>query len=48
MELDSSNTSIGHIHLHVSNLVKVKKFYHDILELNHTATLPGAIFLCCK
>jgi catechol 2,3-dioxygenase len=37
-------TSIGHVHLHVSNLAKAKKFYYDILQLNHTATLPGAYF----
>jgi catechol 2,3-dioxygenase len=38
------NTSIGHVHLHSSNLSKAKEFYHDILELNHTSTLPGAYF----
>jgi catechol 2,3-dioxygenase len=41
-------TSIGHIHLHVSNLVTAKKFYHDILELNHTATFPGAYFFAAN
>lgn len=38
------NTSIGHIHLHVSNLTKAKKFYDEILGLNHTASFPGAYF----
>ncbi len=38
------NTSIGHVHLHVSNLIRAKKFYHDILGLNHTASYPGAYF----
>ncbi len=42
------NASIGHIHLHVSNLAKAKKFYHDILELNHTATYPGAYFFAAN
>jgi catechol 2,3-dioxygenase len=37
-------TSIGHVHLHVSKLGKAKRFYKDILELNHTATYPGAYF----
>ena len=39
------NTSIGHVHLYVSNLAKAKEFYHEILQLNHTATYPGAISL---
>jgi catechol 2,3-dioxygenase len=39
-----SNTSIGPVHLHTSNLSKAKKFYHEILELNHTSTFPGAYF----
>jgi catechol-2,3-dioxygenase len=38
-------TSIGHVHLHVSNLVNAKRFYSEILGLNHTATYPGAYFL---
>ena len=42
------NASIGHIHLRVSNLAKAKKFYHDILELNHTATYPGAYFFAAN
>jgi len=37
-------TSIGHVHLHVSDLSKALKFYHDILGLNLTATYPGAYF----
>jgi catechol 2,3-dioxygenase len=41
-------TSIGHIHLHVSNLVTAKKFYHQILGLNHTATFPGAYFFAAN
>jgi catechol 2,3-dioxygenase len=39
-----SGTSIGHVHLHVSNLVNAKRFYSEILGLNHTATFPGAYF----
>jgi catechol 2,3-dioxygenase len=39
-----SNTTIGHVHLHVSNLNRSKQFYQDILGLNHTATYPGAYF----
>jgi catechol 2,3-dioxygenase len=41
-------TSIGHVHLHVSNLAKAKEFYHEILELNHTATYPGAYFFAAN
>jgi catechol 2,3-dioxygenase len=43
-----SKTSIGHVHLHVSNLVKAKRFYYDILQLNHTATYPGAYFFAAN
>lgn len=39
-----SHTTIGHVHLHVSNLAKAKKFYHQLLGLYHTATYPGAYF----
>jgi catechol 2,3-dioxygenase len=39
-----SGAKIGHVHLHVSNLVRSKKFYHDILGLYHTASYPGALF----
>ena len=38
------NTRIGHIHLHVRNIAKAIKFYHDILGLNLTATIPSAAF----
>jgi catechol 2,3-dioxygenase len=37
-------TSIGHVHLHVSDLGKAKTFYNEVLGLNHTATYPGAYF----
>lgn len=43
-----AKTSIGHVHLHVSNLAKAKRFYKDILELNHTATYPGAYFFAAN
>jgi catechol 2,3-dioxygenase len=39
-----SNTTIGHVHLHVSNLNKSRKFYHNIFGLYHTASFPGAYF----
>jgi catechol 2,3-dioxygenase len=38
------DTIIGHLHLHVSNLSKVMKFYHEILGMNLTSTYPGAYF----
>jgi catechol 2,3-dioxygenase len=37
-------TIIGHVHLHVSNLVNSKKFYSEILGLHHTCSYPGANF----
>lgn len=43
-----SHTSIGHIHLHVSNLAKAKKFYHKFLGLYHTASYPGAYFFAAN
>ena len=43
-----SGTSIGHVHLYVSNLAKAKRFYHEILQLNHTATYPGAYFFAAN
>jgi catechol 2,3-dioxygenase len=39
-----SKTVIGHVHLHVSNLVNSKKFYSKILGLHHTCSYPGANF----
>ena len=36
------DTIIGHVHLHVSNLLKAMKFYHEILGMNLTTTYPGA------
>jgi catechol 2,3-dioxygenase len=39
-----AKTVIGHVHLHVRDLVKAKKFYHEILGLNFMATYPGAYF----
>jgi catechol 2,3-dioxygenase len=38
------NTKIGHVHLHVRNIAKAINFYHDILDLNLTATIPSAAF----
>jgi len=42
------HTSIGHVHLHVSNLAKAKKFYHQILGLYHTASYTGAYFFAAN
>lgn len=39
-----SGTTIGHVHLHVSNLVKAKKFYSEILGLSITASMKNALF----
>lgn len=39
-----SDTSIGHVHLHVSNLANAKKFYSEILGLTTTASMKNALF----
>ena len=39
-----NKTTIGHVHLHVSDLAKAMKFYHEILGLQLTATIPSALF----
>jgi catechol 2,3-dioxygenase len=39
-----SKTTIGHVHLHVRDLAEALKFYHEILGLNLTATIPTAAF----
>jgi catechol 2,3-dioxygenase len=39
-----SRTTIGHVHLHVQNLARETQFYHEILGLNLTATVPNAAF----
>lgn len=41
-------TVIGHVHLHVSNLGKSRKFYSEILGLHHTCTFPGAYFFAAN
>jgi catechol 2,3-dioxygenase len=37
-------TTIGHVHLHASNLARATKFYREILGLNLTLTFHGASF----
>jgi catechol 2,3-dioxygenase len=37
-------TRIGHVHLHVSDIAKAMKFYHEILGLQLTAAIPSASF----
>jgi catechol 2,3-dioxygenase len=39
-----AKTTIGHVHLHVSDLAKADKFYSESLGLNLTGTFPGAHF----
>ena len=39
-----SDTVIGHVHLHVSDLIKSRSFYSEILGLHHTCSYPGANF----
>jgi catechol 2,3-dioxygenase len=39
-----AKTVIGHVHLHVRNLVNAMRFYRDTFGLNHTASYPGAYF----
>lgn len=37
-------TIVGHIHLHVSSILKAEKFYSGILGFSKTAAFPGAAF----
>ena len=39
-----ADTVIGHIHLHVSDLIRSSNFYSEVLGLNHTGSYPGASF----
>ena len=39
-----ADTVIGHIHLLVSDLIKSRNFYSEILGLHHTCSYPGANF----
>lgn len=39
-----SDTIIGHVHLHVSDLIKSRNFYSEILGFHHTYSYPGANF----
>jgi catechol 2,3-dioxygenase len=39
-----NKTTIGHVHLHVSDLANAMKFYYEILGLQLTAAIPGALF----
>jgi len=39
-----AQTTIGHVHLHVSSLEKAKKFYSDILGFKNTSSMQGALF----
>ena len=43
-----ADTVIGHVHLHVSNLQKSKKFYSEILGLHHTCIYPGVNFFAAN
>jgi catechol 2,3-dioxygenase len=39
-----NKATIGHVHLHVSDMSKAIKFYYEILGLQLTATIPSALF----
>ena len=39
-----TDTVIGHVHLHVSDLIKSSNFYSKMLGLHHTGSYPGAGF----
>ena len=42
------STTIGHVHLHVSNLFRARRFYNGVLGLYHTASYPGAYFFAAN
>jgi catechol 2,3-dioxygenase len=44
----SDKTRIGHIHLHVSNIARAMKFYHEILGLQLTTAVPTASFFAAN
>lgn len=39
-----AKTTIGHVHLHVSNTEKARQFYQETLGLQLTARIPNALF----
>jgi catechol 2,3-dioxygenase len=39
-----AKTSIGHVHLHVSDITRARLFYQDILGFQLTARIPSALF----
>jgi catechol 2,3-dioxygenase len=41
-------TVIGHVHLHVSDLIKSSTFYSEILGLHNTCSFPGANFFAAN
>lgn len=41
----AEGTKLGHMHLRVGNLAEAEKFYHEVLGLDITARMPGALFL---
>jgi catechol 2,3-dioxygenase len=38
-------TRLGHMHLRIADLEAGRKFYHDVLGFDVTASMPGALFL---
>ena len=38
-------TRVGHVHMLGIDIMKIRKFYEDILLLNKTAVMPNAVFL---
>lgn len=38
------NTTMGHVHLHVSDIAKAGQFYQEVLGLQLTASIPSASF----
>lgn len=42
----AAGTDVGHVHLHVADLARARRFYHDWLGLDVTQeSYPGALFL---
>jgi catechol 2,3-dioxygenase len=40
-----AGTRIGHVHLHVGDLTKAEQFFHRVLGLDLTASMPSALFM---
>lgn len=43
-----AKTTIGHVHLHVSDTAKARLFYQETIGLQTTASIPNALFFAAN